>query len=168
MDRLLAIEPRNLAGLLLNDWYPEDEQLRDAISRHDDSKEVFLELAKRDIVAACETAYKDGRPNERSAEFWVPVDSKLVLHRSIEIAPGQGQHQLDRASSSVGDGLEIGVTDVTPADVILKRQGLVVNIRRSKTDQEAVGRAEEGKPRHRAWRSMVRSRGSGTPGAMGK
>ncbi len=46
------------------------------------------------LLAACETAYKDGRPNERSAEFWVPVDSKLVLHRRIEIAPGQGKAYL--------------------------------------------------------------------------
>jgi hypothetical protein len=41
-------------------------------------------------LAACETAYKDGVPNERSPWFLVPVASKLVLHRSIEIAPGQG------------------------------------------------------------------------------
>ena len=41
------------------------------------------------LAAACETAYKDGLPNERSTEFQVPVDSKLVLHRSVEIAPGQ-------------------------------------------------------------------------------
>ena len=41
-------------------------------------------------LAACETAYKDGVPNERSPWFVVPVASKLVLHRSIEVAPGQG------------------------------------------------------------------------------
>ena len=46
------------------------------------------------LLAACETAYKDGRPNERSAEFRVPVDSKLVLHRTLEIAPGQGKAYL--------------------------------------------------------------------------
>lgn len=45
-------------------------------------------------LAACETAYKDGLPNERSAEFWVPVGSKLVLRRSIEIPPGQGSAHL--------------------------------------------------------------------------
>jgi hypothetical protein len=42
------------------------------------------------VLGACETAYKDGLPNERSPEFWVPVGSKLLLHRSIEIPPGQG------------------------------------------------------------------------------
>jgi hypothetical protein len=41
------------------------------------------------LAAACETAYKDGLPNERSSAFEVPVDSKLVLHRSIDVAPGQ-------------------------------------------------------------------------------
>lgn len=41
------------------------------------------------LAGACETAYKDGVPNERSTRFEVPVDSKLVLHRSVEVAPGQ-------------------------------------------------------------------------------
>jgi hypothetical protein len=41
-------------------------------------------------LAACETAYQNGVPNERSPWFLVPVASKLVLHRSIEVAPGQG------------------------------------------------------------------------------
>ncbi len=40
-------------------------------------------------VAACETAYRDGVPNERSAQFQVPVDSRLVLHRRLEIPPYQ-------------------------------------------------------------------------------
>jgi hypothetical protein len=48
------------------------------------------------LVAACETAYKDGVPNERSSAFEVPVDSKLVLHRSIEIPPGQGSAYLQQ------------------------------------------------------------------------
>ena len=42
------------------------------------------------FLAACETAYKDGVPNERSPWFFVPVGSKLVLHRSIEIPSDQG------------------------------------------------------------------------------
>ena len=41
------------------------------------------------LLAACETAYKDGVPNERSSQFWVPVYSHLVLHRSLEIVPYQ-------------------------------------------------------------------------------
>jgi hypothetical protein len=41
------------------------------------------------LSAGCETAYKDGRPNERSPWFHVPVGSKLVLHRTLQIAPGQ-------------------------------------------------------------------------------
>jgi hypothetical protein len=54
---------------------------------------AFLLIA---LVAACETAYKDGVPNERSSAFEVPVDSKLVLHRSIEIPPGQGSAYLQQ------------------------------------------------------------------------
>lgn len=46
------------------------------------------------LLAACETAYKDGLPNERSAEFQVPVDSKLVLRRNLEIEPGQASAHL--------------------------------------------------------------------------
>lgn len=42
------------------------------------------------LLAACETAYKGGVPNERSPWFFVPVGSTLVLHRSIEIPSGQG------------------------------------------------------------------------------
>ncbi len=41
------------------------------------------------LLAACETAYKGGVPNERSTAFWVPVGSKLVLHRGLEIPPYQ-------------------------------------------------------------------------------
>ncbi|HEX2197733.1 MAG TPA: hypothetical protein VHG88_03805 [Burkholderiales bacterium] len=45
-------------------------------------------------LAACETAYKDGVPNERSTEFWVPVGSRFVLHRSLDIPPNQGSAYL--------------------------------------------------------------------------
>jgi hypothetical protein len=48
------------------------------------------------LAAACETAYKDGVPNERSSAFEVPVDSKLVLHRSLEVSPGQGSAYLQQ------------------------------------------------------------------------
>jgi hypothetical protein len=46
------------------------------------------------LLVGCETAYKDGQPNERSPEFWVPVGSRLVLHRSIEVPAGQGSAYL--------------------------------------------------------------------------
>jgi len=39
-------------ALSTGDWY--DEQLRDALTRHDDTKEVFLELAVEDIQRACD------------------------------------------------------------------------------------------------------------------
>jgi hypothetical protein len=40
------------------------------------------------LLAGCETAYKDGVPDERSPWFFVPAGSKLVLHRSIQAEPG--------------------------------------------------------------------------------
>ncbi|HUF02317.1 MAG TPA: transaldolase [Gaiellaceae bacterium] len=39
-------------ALSTGEWY--DEQLRDAVARHDDPKEVFLELAAEDVRRACE------------------------------------------------------------------------------------------------------------------
>ena len=39
-------------ALSTGDWY--DEQLRDAILRHDDVKEIFLELAVEDVRRACD------------------------------------------------------------------------------------------------------------------
>ncbi len=45
----------------------------------------FLALALVVFVSACQTAYKDGRPNEDSPFHEVPVDSKLVLHQDLTI-----------------------------------------------------------------------------------
>jgi len=39
-------------ALSTGDWY--DEQLRDAVVRHDDPKEIFLELAVADVADACD------------------------------------------------------------------------------------------------------------------
>src|SRR4026207_553558 len=39
-------------ALSTGDWY--DDQLRDALTRHDDSKEIFLELAVEDVSRACD------------------------------------------------------------------------------------------------------------------
>jgi hypothetical protein len=50
---------------------------------------AFLALVLLALLSACETAYKDGVPNERSPWFFVPVGSRLVLHRSIDLEPGQ-------------------------------------------------------------------------------
>ena len=45
----------------------------------------FVALAVVVFVSACQTAYKDGRPNEDSPYYEVPVDSKLILHRDLTI-----------------------------------------------------------------------------------
>ena len=39
-------------ALSTGDWY--DEQLRDALTRHDDPKEIFLDLAVEDVARACD------------------------------------------------------------------------------------------------------------------
>ena len=45
----------------------------------------FVALALVVFVSACQTAYKDGQPNEDSPYYEVPVDSKLILHRDLAI-----------------------------------------------------------------------------------
>ena len=45
----------------------------------------FVSLALVVFVSACQTAYKDGQPNEDSPYYEVPVDSKLILHRDLTI-----------------------------------------------------------------------------------
>ncbi len=45
----------------------------------------FVALALVVFVSACQTAYKDGQPNEDSPYYEVPVDSKLILHRDLTI-----------------------------------------------------------------------------------
>jgi len=45
----------------------------------------FVALALVVFVSACQTAYKDGQPNEDSPYYEVPIDSKLILHRDLTI-----------------------------------------------------------------------------------
>ncbi len=45
----------------------------------------FVCLALVVFVSACQTAYKDGQPNEDSPYYEVPVDSKLILHQDLTI-----------------------------------------------------------------------------------
>ena len=45
----------------------------------------FVSVALVVFVSACQTAYKDGQPNEDSSYYEVPVDSKLVLHQDLTI-----------------------------------------------------------------------------------
>ena len=41
------------------------------------------------LIPACQPAYINGTPNERSPYFEVPVDSKLILNRTITVEAGQ-------------------------------------------------------------------------------
>ncbi len=45
----------------------------------------FVSVALVVFVSACQTAYKDGQPNEDSSYYEVPVDSKLILHQDLTI-----------------------------------------------------------------------------------
>ncbi len=45
----------------------------------------FVSVVLVVFVSACQTAYKDGQPNEDSPYYEVPVDSKLILHRDVTI-----------------------------------------------------------------------------------
>ena len=47
----------------------------------------FVSVVLVVFVSACQTAYKDGQPNEDSPYYEVPVDSKLILHRDLTIPP---------------------------------------------------------------------------------
>jgi transaldolase len=74
-------------------WY--DEQLRDAITRHDDPKEVFLELAVEDVQRACDllrpvwdaTGGVDGYVS-------IEVDPELAYDRDATFEEAMRLHEL--------------------------------------------------------------------------
>jgi transaldolase len=80
-------------ALSTGEWY--DEQLRDAISRHDDPKEVFLELAAEDVRRACDllrpvwdaTAGVDGYVS-------LEVDPALAYDRDATFEEAMRLHEL--------------------------------------------------------------------------
>jgi hypothetical protein len=45
----------------------------------------FVSVVLVVFVSACQTAYKDGQPNEDSPRYKVPVDSTLILHQDLTI-----------------------------------------------------------------------------------
>ena len=49
----------------------------------------FMILFLFTLIPACQSAYINGVPNERSPYFQVPIDSKLILNRTITIEPAQ-------------------------------------------------------------------------------
>jgi hypothetical protein len=48
------------------------------------------------LIPACQPAFINGVPNERSPYFEVPVDSKLILNRMITIEPAQKSAHFQR------------------------------------------------------------------------
>ena len=88
-------------ALSSGDWY--DEQLRDALSRHDDAKEIFLELAVEDVRRACdllrpvfdETKGLDGYVS-------IEVDPELAYDRDATYEEAIRLHELvDRLNAFV-------------------------------------------------------------------
>ncbi len=82
-------------------WY--DDQLRDVLERHDDTKEVFIELAVRDVQQACDllrpawerTQGIDGRVS-------IEVDPDLAYDRDASFDEAIRLHELvDRANAYV-------------------------------------------------------------------
>ena len=80
-------------ALSTGDWY--DDELRDAMTRHDDSKEIFLELAVEDVSRACDLL----RPTwERSAGVdgyvSIEVDPDLAYDREATFDEAMRLHEL--------------------------------------------------------------------------
>jgi transaldolase len=74
-------------------WY--DDQLRQALTRHDDSKEIFLELAVEDVKRACDLLHgvwerSDGIDGYVSIE----VDPELAYDRDATFAEAMRLHEL--------------------------------------------------------------------------
>ena len=88
-------------ALSTGDWY--DEQLRDAVARHDDPKEIFLELAVEDVRRACDLLHPvweatDGVDGYVSIE----VDPYLAYDREATYEEAIRLHELvDRPNAFV-------------------------------------------------------------------
>ena len=88
-------------ALSTGDWY--DEELRDAMTRHDESKEIFLELAVEDVSRACDLL----RPAwERSGGVdgyvSIEVDPDLAYDRGASYEEAIRLHRLvDRPNAYV-------------------------------------------------------------------
>jgi len=49
----------------------------------------FIILSLITLISACQSAYLDGVPSEHSPYYQVPVDSKLILNRTIAVKPAR-------------------------------------------------------------------------------
>jgi transaldolase len=88
-------------ALSTGDWY--DDELRDAMTRHDDSKEIFLELAVEDVSRACDllrTAWE--RSGGVDGYVSIEVDPDLAYDRDASYDEAIRLHELvDRPNAYV-------------------------------------------------------------------
>ena len=88
-------------ALSTGDWY--DEELRGAMTRHDDTKEIFLELAVEDVSRACDLlrpAWE--RSNGVDGYVSIEVDPDLAYDRDASYEEALRLHRLvDRPNAYV-------------------------------------------------------------------
>ena len=97
-------------ALSTGDWY--DDQLRDALTRHDDSKEIFLELAVEDVSRACDLLLGTWeRTGGVDGYVSIEVDPELAYDREATFDEAMRLHELvDRRNAYVKiPGTEAGV-----------------------------------------------------------
>ncbi|MCS7007777.1 MAG: transaldolase [Thermoleophilia bacterium] len=74
-------------------WY--DEQLREALERHEDAKEVFLELAVEDVRRACDLLEPvHERSGGRDGYVSLEVDPELAYDREATVEEAVRLHEL--------------------------------------------------------------------------
>jgi transaldolase len=88
-------------ALSTGSWY--DDELRDALTRHDDSKEVFVELAVEDVSRACDLLRPVWeRTNGVDGYVSIEVDPDLAYDRDASYAEALRLHELvDRPNAYV-------------------------------------------------------------------
>jgi transaldolase len=97
-------------ALSTGEWY--DEQLREAVTRHDDTKEVFLELAVEDVSRACDLLRGTWeRTGGVDGYVSIEVDPELAYDREATFEEALRLHELvDRPNAYVKiPGTEPGV-----------------------------------------------------------
>jgi transaldolase len=88
-------------ALSTGEWY--DDELRDAMTRHDDSKEIFLELAVEDVSRACDLL-RPSWERSRGVDGYVSieVDPELAYDRDASYDEAIRLHRLvDRPNAYV-------------------------------------------------------------------
>jgi transaldolase len=85
-------------ALSTGEWY--DDQLREALTRNDDPKEIFLELAVEDVQRACDLLRPAGeRTNGVDGYVSIEVDPELAYDRDATYEEAMRLHELvDRSN----------------------------------------------------------------------